>query len=96
MARVVVIVVLLLIPISMGIAKPHIFASWMSQLRYFWRSGRPGDIGAVPQWANYYISGLPREMIPSQAKNIEEWVRMISLIVLILPLTLIVIALLIS
>ena len=68
----------------------------MARLWYLWQSGRSGQVGAVPSWANYYLSHLPREVIPSEAKALEDWVRTFGLIMLVLPLALVVGVLLLS
>ena len=86
---------LFLAPPYLCIAKPHLVGYWVARLRYPQYDRSSLQEMQVPPWAIYYLSRLPRQQAPPEAKDMEDWVRTLGFVVLIVPIALLVLVILV-
>ena len=87
-ARLVIILIIFGVVMFLCLRAPRIPATWMAWIWQFLIHPWVGKDKAEPPWISYYLGKLPPNARPSEAGGLEDWIRMLAVLLLAFPLVL--------
>ncbi|PZC47913.1 MAG: hypothetical protein C1O27_000798 [Chloroflexi bacterium] len=81
MPRLIGLVVIVLFIALLAVMRPRLPASLLAR---GWRAINRSD-GGDPAWVIYYLGDMPKELIPSDARSLEDTVRTVGAALLAIP-----------
>ena len=85
MPRLVGLVIAIVIIAVVAVLRPRLPALWIARV---WRLAKRSALAPGrddPSWVIYYLGNLPGEIIPPDARALEDWVRTVGVVLLAIP-----------
>ena len=87
-ARLAIVLIIFGVAVVLCLRTPRIPAAWMAWIWKFLIHPLVGGNRPEPAWVSYYLGKLPPNARPSDAAGLEDWIRMLAVLLLAFPLVL--------